>query len=398
MSNLLSAFDETGKPVDWWFSYKVACKSDPARTSPGNNYLYYDANIAKTNKPLSLSANKIDQSTSALSRTIAQLYAATPAKNPGLGWFAYNDQNPDDKSGYKNPVNGKAFEPTKGVDSRGHTKGVLAFDLETNSGFWLVHSVPMFVLPSQDQYPTTGLEMAQSFLCISLANADTALALAKVMYQCYQPNVYAASALPKALVGKTSDFRVLMMNDKVSTPTGGDAALCAIMPFASRAGINFKAIAKNDHWGQTDNPKLNFYNDLVGPTLGQDIDVETWQRGPIPTATDKFSTHKVVDIKDVNLKPLGASFAWPETVDHAKLAISDKDEKVHWVCVGGMNFNISQEKRGGGTVAFQCEPLWKGLNSILSANAQAGTAPPAKQTAPTAKPASKPISKPGTKT
>jgi hypothetical protein len=66
-----------------------------------------------------------------------------------------------------------------------------------------------------------------------------------------------------------------------------------------------------------------------------------------------------------------------------------------------MNFNISQEKRGGGTVSFQCEPLWKGLNSILSANATSAPAPEVKKTVPaakTAKPATKPISKPGTKT
>ena len=369
MSSPLTAVDNNGKAVDWWFAYKVASESDPAHSSAGDAYLFYDANSSKSAKPkpLSLASGKINQSTSALSQTLAQIYTAKSAASPGLGWFAYNDQNPDIKGSYKNPVSGKVLQAKAQFGSRGHTKGVLAFDLKTNSGFWLVHSVPMFVLPDKNAYPDSGLQMGQSFLCVSLADADTASTIAQLMYKCYQPNVYAASPLPKALAGKKTDFRYLLMSDEVSTPAGtDDASLCGIVPFKSRAGMAFKAIAKNEHWGQKDRPKLDFYNDLVGAALGEDIDVETWQRGTVPTSKDKNSNHKVVNMKSVNLKPLGYDIEWSETVDHAKLAISDKDEKVHWVCVGGMNFNVSQEKRGGGTVAFQCEPLWKALDSIFS--------------------------------
>ena len=34
--------------------------------------------------------------------------------------------------------------------------------------------------------------------------------------------------------------------------------------------------------------------------------------------------------------------------------------------MGDINFTIAQENRGGGTVAFQCPPLWTSLAAILT--------------------------------
>ena len=88
----------------------------------------------------------------------------------------------------------------------------------------------------------------------------------------------------------------------------------------------FKVIAKNRNiWGK------DFWNDLVGPTLGADMDDETWIRGPIPPIIDSDGIHKTFDIKFINLTPLGAPWAWPETHDHAKWGITTTSD---WVCVG----------------------------------------------------------------
>jgi hypothetical protein len=87
----------------------------------------------------------------------------------------------------------------------------------------------------------------------------------------------------------------------------------------------FKLIAKNKEWNK------DFWNDLVGPTLKDDMDDETWIRGPIPPIADSDGIHKTFDIKYINLSSLGAHWAWPETHDHAKWGIT-----LHapWVCVG----------------------------------------------------------------
>ena len=57
------------------------------------------------------------------------------------------------------------------------------------------------------------------------------------------------------------------------------------------------------------------------------------------------------------------------------------------MCVGDINFTDAQEKRGGGTVAFQCDPLWNSLSRVLTAKAPAAGATVAAQPPPASKPA-----------
>ena len=102
--------------------------------------------------------------------------------------------------------------------------------------------------------------------------------------------------------------------------------------------------AKNKKWNK------DFWNDLVGPTLKTNINVESWIRGKIPPILDSDGIHKTFDIKYIDLRPLGFPWVWSETHDHTKWGISvDSD----WVCIGDMNRMVSQRKRGGGTIAFQ---------------------------------------------
>jgi len=334
----ISAMDENGNPVDWWFMYKVSGESTTSSGGRvlGTEYIYFDSNMAADAKAV-LSPHTVD-SGGALPNTFAQIYGAS---NPNLGWYFYNDENPIDGT-----VN----------SARGHTKGVVAFDLESDSAIRLIHSTPKFALKGAYGYPKTGIKMAQTLLCITLDNATTAQAIANQMYYAQQPNVFLASAIPTDLQNQPLDPRVQLINNQVdmsSTPVQ------TVLPFNSKGGVKFLSIAKNKAWG------LDFYNDLVGPTLNQNIDVETWEHDPTPQPADSDKVHQVVAMKSVNLNPLGIDIAWGEEDDHAKLAISDRQEQLHYVCVGDINFTIAQEKRGGGTVAFQCDPLWASLSAIL---------------------------------
>lgn len=126
-----------------------------------------------------------------------------------------------------------------------------------------------------------------------------------------------------------------------------------VLECKSAGGVAFKVIAKNRAWGK------DFWNDLVGPTLHADMDVETWIRGKIPPTLDSDGIHKTFDVKYIDLSRLGAPWAWPETHDHAKWGITKGDP---WVCVGDINRMVSQEQRGGGTIAFQDRTLWEALS------------------------------------
>ncbi len=142
----LSAIDDHGGQVDWWFMYKVAGKSKTSggATVLGTEYVYFDANMAASGK-LALSPHHVDDD-GALPNTLAQLYHEEGASTQHLGWYFYNDED---------PITGR----TNGA--RGHTKGVLAFDLGTNTAFWLIQSTPKFPPKGSYSFPKTGIPNAQ---------------------------------------------------------------------------------------------------------------------------------------------------------------------------------------------------------------------------------------------
>jgi hypothetical protein len=53
----VSVLDENGKPVDWWFIYKVPqlTKDSTSLSASGYEYMYYDAKVGK----LAESAHKL---------------------------------------------------------------------------------------------------------------------------------------------------------------------------------------------------------------------------------------------------------------------------------------------------------------------------------------------------
>lgn len=65
------------------------------------------------------------------------------------------------------PLTFLSFTGHSSYGSYGHTKGAVAFDMQ--SGFWLIHSVPRFPAKASTgyQYPSTGLRYGQSMMCVT---------------------------------------------------------------------------------------------------------------------------------------------------------------------------------------------------------------------------------------
>jgi deoxyribonuclease-2 len=394
----LSAIGDAGKPVDWWFIYKVAANPKPtggAQVAKGDEYIYFDSEMARkaASQPV-LSTHRIRDAQGALFATVGQLSGSAAKANRKLGWFCYNDEDRVDSRG---EGQGPPWDC-------GHCKGMLAFDLATNTAFWLIHSMPLFPWPPAWQYRDGELEMGQTLLCITLSDAEAAQNIAQLMYDGHSPNVFLASDLliqgkgqlygyPQTsipltdvatLLGST-DARIQLMKNLNAAKSGSTKPYAGQVRFRSRGGEAFLAIAKNKAWDK------DFYNDLVGVILNEDIDVETWERTTaIPPAQEPGEVHHVIGMGGVNLAPLKIPYSWGESNDHAKLAISalNNPPGSRWVCVGDINFTDSMEKRGGGTVAFQCDALWNSLSRVLTAPAasvqqaaSAGQAPSAGQAA-----------------
>ena len=329
----ISALDEKGSPVDFWFLYKVPQQTQDmgggkTDTATGYEYLYYDQKTGKAQmSPYDLGQ---DQGKGSLHLTLDSIF-----KNPGTGtgWVLYNDEMPQDAGGADN-------------SKWGHTKGVIAFDLDTNSAIWLVHSWPKYVDTAATSMPTP--IYGQTFLCLSL-DVKTANDIARQMATNQQPQFYMPRIPGK--MDKSSPLYALTLPLSPSIPGGS-----SVLDGQTRGGLKFKVIAKNREWGD------DFWNDLVGPKLGDDMDVETWIRGQIPSTQDNDGVHRIYDIKYIDLRPLGGEWFWSETKDHAKWGITkNANGNSPWICVGDINRMITQESRGGGTVAFQDSALWKAL-------------------------------------
>ncbi len=338
----ISALNEQGKPVDWWFIYKIPQLRADANSddATGYEYVYYDSAADASTDPnvkkVVKSPNRLDQGKGALNLTLDSVFTKPGAST---GWILYNDEMPEQA---KRSDNGNL----------GHTKGVIAFDTASDTAFWLLHSWPKYAAPKETQMPTP--IYGQTFMCISL-DLVTAGKLASQMAIHQEPQVF----LPR--VANLDQSSPLFGLSKPLPPKPAPDA--DSLDYKSRGGLAFKVLAKNREWGK------DFWNGWVGPQLGADMDVETWIRGAIPPVADTDGIHKTFDIKFINLGPLGAHWAWPESRDHAKWGITKTDD---WICVGDINRMISQRKRGGGTIAFQNRTLWTALSKTDLILAPAG--------------------------
>jgi deoxyribonuclease-2 len=330
----VTALDEDGKEVDWFFIYKVPQLSAGANTekTTGYEYAYYDANIDQraplSRRYIDRSPYMLNSDKGALNNTLDSVFNNP---DPTTGWILYNDERPDDVPGRDNAM-------------LGHTKGVLAFDTQTKTGYWLLHSWPKFAEPKPKADPTP--KYGQTYLCLSL-DIGTLAKIAAQMIGYQQPQTYLNR------VDCLSNNKASPLYKLAQTINRNVAGNSNVVDLKTAGGLEFKVIAKNRLWNQ------DFWNGLVGPKLEDDMDVDTWIRGPVPPVADTDGIRKTFDIKYINLGPLGIHVAWPETHDHAKWGITTQTD---WVCVGDINRMISQRKRGGGTIAFRNQTLWQGLS------------------------------------
>ena len=129
----ITALDESGKAVDWWFIYKVPKLTQDANSdsATGYEYVYFDAKATQVVK----SPNRLDQGKGALNLTLNSVFKQPAATT---GWILYNDEKPSSAPGADD-------------GNLGHTKGVIVFDTASKTAFWLLHSWPKYAAPGSFQ-------------------------------------------------------------------------------------------------------------------------------------------------------------------------------------------------------------------------------------------------------
>ncbi|MCH9680331.1 MAG: deoxyribonuclease II family protein [Deltaproteobacteria bacterium] len=346
---MLTALDDhDGAAVDWLFVYKLPDRRPRGGSSArgslttGFEYLYFDSNASA---PLALSPHALDDSSGALHRTLEQVFSVGEDIPDGRGWVLYNDEIPGAASNN---------------EDRGHAKGVIAFDLATDSALWLLHSTPRWPLPRSAAFPHDERIYAQTYLCITLPDVATVQRISAQMRAQQQPQVYGCH-IPPGLARDTA-LHALARGD-LAAPLDAPSTVT----FESRGGHPFESIAKSRHWGK------DFWIDLVGPALADDLGVETWRRGTVPDTEDRGGSDHVDDVLHVDLNPLGVDIGWAYTKDHAKWAVGEGSD---WVCVADLNRQVSQQKRGGGSICLSHRLLHDGLAKLVGQSSAPGSVSP----------------------
>ncbi|KAH0948837.1 hypothetical protein HN011_011663 [Eciton burchellii] len=342
--------DENNRVVDWYVLYKlpkVSQSSNPI-IRKGLAYLYITNNTV--DKGWQLSAKNISAKNSIPGNTLTTLYNDSMATK--LFWILYNDDPPN------KPSNGKY----------GHTKGVMMAN--QRQGFWLIHSVPNYPpvpnsgndtrshvdkksIPeslAEYDYPPSGKNYGQSFLCISMDGDQFDLVGEQLMYN--QITVYRRN-IPKMFVTK---FPILTNAAKQKHIK--QAPFVSKVILRSSGSTTFLSFAKSNKW------QKDLYDEFVAPILRTDLFAETWLngRGRLPSDCKGI---KVFNVQSIHLKEVDLDFK--SSHDHSKWAVS-VDGKVNktWVCVGDINRAHTQYIRGGGTVCFNNRKVWENYRNTVN--------------------------------
>jgi deoxyribonuclease-2 len=321
--------NQAGQPVDWFILYKLPrdSSSSDAATQQGFGLLYMDGS---TNGQWQQSNVGIDNDQQSAGFTLSQLYSAKT--NPNAFHVLYNDEKPEGAVSI----------------TRGHTKGAVAFD--QTSGFWLIHSAPKFPPAESYAYPKTASTYGQSFLCMTF-NYQT---LGDVGTQLFmnEPYIY-DSSLPDAFA---QDYPIL--TELVNGKTPKSAPYSSQKTLTTAGGVQLQSFAKSKQWGQ------DLYADLVAPTLQRNLFAETWQNGKGNIGSNCTAGYQVFNTATIS--PIsGVSFTIHN--DHSKWAVTyEKSGGGGTVCIGDINRQSTQYKRGGGTVCMQNKNVWQTFRNSIS--------------------------------
>lgn len=318
----LSCKDINGNDVDWYYVYKLPKVQDNKNPliASGLGHYYLD----EMSQNFVLSTVSLNKTSHAVAQTVQQIYSLRDQ----IAYIMYNDQWP----------NGKKSE------IRGHTKGVLAFDSE--AGFWLIHSVPMF--PSNVSYfwPDNALSYGQSMLCVSFKSLLMEDIAGQLIYT--YPYTY-DYRIPSELSQLAPSLQKVVDGQHVKTSPWSRK-----IDLWSLKGQQFVHYAKAAGFGQ------DLYAELLAPDMKANLKTETWQNGRNKLPSHCSGAYEVVNIKTIRFPEV----TFNSTKDHSKVAMTDSSLNV--VCVGDINRMKAQFRRGGGTMCLASSVIWDQYQQLVS--------------------------------
>uniref|UniRef100_A0A3B5ANA8 Deoxyribonuclease-2-alpha n=1 Tax=Stegastes partitus TaxID=144197 RepID=A0A3B5ANA8_9TELE len=304
----ISCYNDQGEAVDWFYIYKLP--KEHGRKSPieGERYLLLEKGSAGWTD----GKGSVNETTGALGRTVGQLYSQgkvcylflSAAKVELNFWFMFLEATPVKVS---IPPGFSSFR------------------------FLVVHVFNTFILKCLTEFWCgEQLQINQPYVY----DCDVPESLASVV------PALAAVCKKKHLSGQMFPHVKPVSNRSVT--------------LTSKDGTDFISFAKGASF---DN---DLYHSWVAPTLQSDLLVQFWIRSTGILPSDCSLGWKVLDITLIHP---GQTFSFKASQDHSKWAVSPKAAGQGagggWVCVGDINRNEAEEKRGGGTVCLRDPVVWK---------------------------------------
>jgi len=339
-ANIIRAcVDEKGRSLDYYLVYKLPKleNSHNELIRSGFGYAYLSEDNAHQ---WQMSNRSINDPKSLVGATLKNLYSGRRADNSNSSnTFLYNDQPPKDY----NVTSGASFAHAKGI-----------FFMNSNSGFWLAHSVPGFpdLSRSSYSYPNSGRENGQILICISLdrKDSDSILNIGRHLLL-IKPTIY-STKYSQAFLNKYPPFQDLIKKKWAKNQT-------QISIINSKKKVKFTVFSKSSKYIK------DIYSQLIAPFVKEDLMVQTWRNGEGGKLdSDCQDEYKIMNIDQIKM----SNMDWKYTEDHAKWAVSvrSKDKQILvTTCVSDLNRMRSQFKRGGGSICFQSPSIWSILNSTV---------------------------------
>lgn len=215
----------------------------------------------------------------------------------------YNDQEPPKRNA---------------PQSSAHSKGVLAFD--STMGFWMVSSIPRF--PSKVSlgfnFSISQTLYGQIVLCTTVR--ESVKDIIKIIFKTTKPNIY-----------DEKNFMTESIN----------------LGFKTYRNSHVQVFAKSAKFGK------DIYTDLISPGLGNPkLFVQTWR----PSLKN---TQRVSNIERVQFKNIPS---YEASIDHSKWAVAEKSP---WTCIGDINRDETQFRRGGLSLCLYNENVAEQFRNLI---------------------------------
>jgi len=332
----------------------------PAHTQKWGT-LYLDSN-----NPGSFQSGSINSTNNnAIANTVMQIgLYGNKVDTKKVGWLMWNDETYQDIT--KKPLN---HEKDSTGNYYAHSKGLIGFDKST--GFWIGHSAPGFpyghnITPNAWAFNTHQAVYAQHFFCTTFSYTSSRLGEISSFLKSYYLFAY-DSNVPSSLTTPAS-FNSLI-NGAYSAGT------THLTSFKSKGGVSFVGYGKN---GKTDS---DLWEDYVAPGIKTGLNVESWCGGDFsdsfgcqpsdcagakirnPSKPQKSKSTYAYDSVCITNLDFGSGNSFETKYNHAKLGIARTGS---YVCIGDINRQTTQRKRGGGAICFKHAQFYGVMNSAIN--------------------------------